>query len=177
MSETDVNGSHGRHYIFRHGLVSGAKERHDYSNGCFAGLRVDAGPTGDESTMPRSDGYVGIAATNADSFRVSRRPSVRTPLHTSMPNGSTVSMASWTLSARRPPARYTGIESCWRMDRLICQLCDLPVPPSCFTDRCVELDTTGDAMGFKVHLVHLLCSFRGICQHRLLPHFTVSGDQ
>src|SRR5207248_24755 len=48
------------------------------------------------------------ACTNARSFAASSAPFVLTPLQMSSANGCTASMASRTLSARKPPARKSG---------------------------------------------------------------------
>src|SRR5205085_10706960 len=59
----------------------------------------------------RDDGAAeveGSAAKNSASFTGSSRPPLRTLLHKSKPNGCTVSTASATLPALRPPARNSG---------------------------------------------------------------------
>ncbi len=66
-------------------------------------------------------------------FRRSSRPSVRTPVHRSRPNGLTRLTASAAFSADKPPARKTGRLLRATNSALRVQSCRRPVPPSSAT--------------------------------------------
>jgi len=80
------------------------------------------------ATTGRFMSYDGSARASTRSFSGSRRPSVRTPVQTSNPNGPTTPAASAMLSGRSPPARNTGLPLVSTIRRLSPQSCIRPVP-------------------------------------------------